>query len=136
MSSLLLYQFLVHSKQTATWQFLKLSSFSPLVQEIELKHVISDLGSTLSREYKHAVSYHSEGKVTACRRSITWLLHLTHIHNYCKLLDDLDHFYVKQTNVNDDELSYRTMCWKGGWVRLSYGNLMLQPLSGTFMWYC
>ena len=46
-------------------------SLSPLVQEIELKHVISDLGSTLSREYKHAVPDNSYGKVTTCRRSIT-----------------------------------------------------------------
>ena len=53
-----------------------LLKYLPFVQKIELKHIICNLGSTLTRKHKHAVLNHGYRKVTARGRSVPWLLHL------------------------------------------------------------
>ena len=48
----------------------------PLLQKIEFKHVIRDLGSTLTGEHKHTVPNNSYGEVTTCWWPVSWLLNL------------------------------------------------------------
>ena len=57
----------------------------PLIQKIELKHVIGNLSSTLTRKHKHAVLDNSNRKVAASGWSISRLLYLQskYKYNFC-----------------------------------------------------
>ena len=86
-----LIKFKIRNSICVTPQFLlsvfcRIVSFDlPLIQKIELKHVIGNLSSTLTRKHKHAVLDNSNRKVTASGWSISRLLYLQskYKYNFC-----------------------------------------------------
>lgn len=86
-----LIKFKIRNSICVTLQFLlsvfcRIVSFDlPLIQKIELKHVIGNLSSTLTRKHKHAVLDNSNRKVAASGWSISRLLYLQskYKYNFC-----------------------------------------------------